>query len=356
VRDELSGSVFDVSARLVVNATGPWLDRTTGSLRAAPKPLLRLTKGVHLVTPSFSHYAQVLFADTDGRLFFVVPWLGMSLVGTTDTDFSGDPASVSTLPADVAYLAAEAGRAFPGAPVQEIYYTFAGLRALVRAEGVDEGRVSRKHAIWDHAKRDGVAGIVSVVGGKITAYRGIAEEVGDLASRKLGHVSRSYSARRPLPGGRGLAVSRARRQELSHHAALPPSLPVPDLAERAAGLGLAPDQVKHLASTYGALAHAVLDVVDDAPETAARVAPNGPVILAELVRALDVEWAETLGDVLLRRLPVGLSPTQGLEALEAYTRAVGGLRGWDAATRAEMAAAYRAELAPMRRFSAVIEG
>lgn len=101
VRDDVAGGDIDVRARVCINATGPWLDVTAGELR--------LTKGVHLVTPPATRNANVLFAKSDGRLFFVVPWLGYSLVGTTDTDYAGDPADA---------VATEAHGAFPGGPVR----------------------------------------------------------------------------------------------------------------------------------------------------------------------------------------------------------------------------------------------
>jgi len=85
VRDELDGEEITVRARLTVNATGPWLDITNAGLRAGLPGVLRLTKGVHLVTPRAVRCAHVLFAGADDRLFFVLPWLGFTLVGTTDT-------------------------------------------------------------------------------------------------------------------------------------------------------------------------------------------------------------------------------------------------------------------------------
>src|ERR1700730_3591717 len=160
IRDALSGREIEARARLTVNASGPWLDLTTAGLRPGRRPLLRLTKGVHLVTPSATHHAHVLFARRDGRLFFVIPWLGYSLVGTTDTDYHGDPADVAATAEDVSYLVDEAQRAFPAGRFDEVHYTWAGVRALVRMDDVDEGRVSRKHALHDHGRWDGVAGVV----------------------------------------------------------------------------------------------------------------------------------------------------------------------------------------------------
>src|SRR5439155_6350787 len=118
--------------------------------------------------------------------FFVVPWLDATIVGTTDTDYTGDPADAAATEEDVRYLQSEARRAFPNAPFDEIHFTWAGVRALVREEGVSEGEVSRKHALFDHEKRDGTRGVLSVVGGKITAYRDIAEETTDAVLHRLG--------------------------------------------------------------------------------------------------------------------------------------------------------------------------
>ena len=220
VRDRIAETDLEVRAQLTVNATGPWLDLTIAPLRNATKPLLRLTKGIHLVTPRATKQAHVLFAKSDGRLFFVLPWLDATIVGTTDTDYEGDPADAAATDDDVRYLQAAARRAFPDAPFDEIYYTWAGVRALVREEGVSEGDVSRKHALFDHDRRDGVAGVLSVVGGKLTAYRAIAEEVTDLAVRRLARhedadrrLAASHLAhrRQAAAGGGWIAIEGDRR-------------------------------------------------------------------------------------------------------------------------------------------------
>jgi glycerol-3-phosphate dehydrogenase len=339
VCDRFSGREVEVRALLTVNATGPWLDLTMGDLRVGHPPLLRLTKGVHLVTALATRQAHVLFAQRDGRLFFVIPWLGYSLVGTTDTDFEGDPADAAATAEDVAYLVEEASRAFPSARFDEIYYTWAGVRALVRMEHVAEGKVSRKHALHDHARRDGVDGIVSVVGGKITGYRAIAEEVGDLVAQRLRHSRRRVRAKthlRPLPGGHLVDL-----QSYVDQALWPAAQP----------LGLNRDQTEHLASVYGSLAPSVLDRVRRDPHEAERVCEHQSTILAQLSRAVEDEWARSLGDALLRRTPLGLRACQALECLEPVASHMGQLLGWDAAEQKRQVDAYRREVEPMRRFS-----
>lgn len=339
VRDLLGSGEVEVRAHVTVNATGPWLDMTDGEIRPARPPLLRLTKGVHLVTPSGTRHAHVLFSQTDGRLFFVVPWLGYSLVGTTDTDYQGDPAEVAADLEDVRYLSTEARRAFPRAPFDRVHYTWAGVRALVRVEGVKEGQVSRKHRVLDHETHEGVPGIVSVVGGKITAYRGIAEEVGNLVSAKLGQRTRSYTDRRPFPGG-----ALGRETDLSAYVAS-------QLWPRARALGLTYDQVWRLGGIYGALAHDILELAERDRVLAAPLAPGCPAIGAELVRAVEQEWAGTLGDFLLRRSDLGLQAQQALGSVERIATHMAALRGWDATEREAQVARYLAEIEPMRRLS-----
>jgi len=339
VRDQLSGREVEARAHLTVNATGPWLDMTTADVRPGRRPLLRLTKGVHIVTPSASEHAHVLFARRDGRLFFVVPWLGYSLIGTTDTDYRGDPTEAAASGDDVQYLVEEARHAFPDGRFDDIHYTWAGVRALVRVEDVDEGKVSRRHALHDHARGEGVQGIVSVVGGKITGYRAIAEDVGNLVARKLSRVDRAASRAtrsRPLPGGR-----LADLQAYVRDAVWP----------RARAVGLDLDQARHLASTYGSLTPAVLARAERDPRLAQRVCQHQPTIAAQLDHAVADEWALSLSDVLLRRTSLGLQTCQALDCLDDVAAHLAGLLGWDAAERTRQIEAYRREIEPMRRFS-----
>jgi glycerol-3-phosphate dehydrogenase len=271
----------------------------------------------------------VLFAKRDGRLFFVLPWLGATIVGTTDTDYEGDPGDAAATEDDVRYLQAEARRAFPKAPFDEIYFTWAGIRALVREEGVSEGDVSRKHALFDHEKREGLAGVLSVVGGKITAYRAIAEEVVDIAARKLGRYRPGgATANTPLPGARPI-----------------------DLEDLAREHGIDATTLAHLRSVYGSRAGDVIELVGVDRSLRDPLCPHHPGIAAELVHAVRREWAMTLGDVLLRRNALGLHACQGLDRLDAIAERVSVLLGWDADRRKTEVAAYRHEVEPMRRFS-----
>ena len=340
VRDARSGRSVEVRARLTVNATGPWLDRTDGEVRPGRPPLLRLTKGVHLVTPPGTRHAHVLFSQTDGRLFFVVPWLGQSLVGTTDTDFQGDPGTVAADAADVAYLTDSARRAFPAAPFDRVYYTWAGVRALGRVEGVREGQVSRKHRVLDHQEREGLPGIVSVVGGKITAYRGIAEEVGDLLCRRLGRELPSYTDRRPFPGA---ILGSAPDVEAYVEREVWP---------RAEGLGLTRAQAGRRG---GSTARWPRPCSTWPMPTAA-----SPGRWRRGRRRSGRSWPAPCARSGRRpsatsccAAPIwGCVPIRGCGRSSSIAAALGELSGWDATERAAQVDAYRAELDPMRRRAA----
>ncbi|MCC6626473.1 MAG: glycerol-3-phosphate dehydrogenase/oxidase [Chloroflexi bacterium] len=323
VVDQLTDRAEELRAPVTINATGPWLDALLSTLDPTHRPLLRRTKGVHLVTPPATRQAVVLFAGADERLFFVIPWLGLALVGTTDTDFEGDPADARAEPADIAYLVDAVSQAFPHGPWRQIHYTMAGVRALVRREGVSTGAVSRKHRLLDHASA-GHPGLISVVGGKLTAHRDIAEEAVNAACARLGVRAPARTRTRPLPGGVGFGPvlpATARRQGLA--------------------LGLDADQCDHLVRVYGSRYVEVYDLIADRPALAARLDPAAPDCLAQVHHAVQREGARRLTDVLRRRTTLGFSPGQGLAAADRAAAALAEALGRDEATAAAEAVAYR---------------
>lgn len=341
-RDLATDRRVNIRASIVVNATGPWLDRSLAGANAeegAPPngahghngqpgqighPLLRTTKGVHLVMPRTATNAILSIAATDGRVFFVVPWYGYSLVGTTDTDFEGDPAQARAERSDVAYLLHEAASIFPSLGKAPVYYGMAGVRALVRKEGVKAGAVSRKHAIRDHGTLGGPAGLISVLGGKITAYRGIAEEATDLVMERLGRHSARHTAFSALPGGDAR-----------------PEAVLATLRPRAASMGLTEAQVQHLVSLYGSRARDVLMLAERRPQLATPFCGHGPTLKVQATYAALNEGAETLADVLLRRAPIGLASCLALDCVDAAAEVVGQTLRWDEERRRQEAADYR---------------
>lgn len=309
-RDALRDRSLDVRARAVLNCAGPWVERLAG-LAGVRRSLTRTTRGSHVAFPAFLRRALILRAR-DGRTFFAVPWNEVTLVGTTDLDEPRDPGEVAASSEEVDYLLREAG-AFLDFEGLRPCYTTAGVRALVRVEGVAPGRVPRGHVVVDHG-RDGSPGLLSVVGGKMTTARAVAQDAVDAACKTLGRAL----APRPgaLPGASGLEEAQAALAE----AKLEPAL--------RRGLGM-----------LGGRASRALE----GPVVCERHATQGLVELA-----VREEGAATLADVMLRRSLAGHSPDLGAHCAPAIAEGMARLLGWDETEREAQLRAYEREVAQRR--------
>ena len=317
-RDEETGAELEFRGRAIVNAGGPWVDRLlrrTGN----DETLLGGTKGSHIVVdfggvgPRHAIYAE---AGADGRPFFIIPWRGFHLIGTTDLRFDGDPAAVMPEEHEVEYLCRETRRVLGGLPLhpEHVLYAFAGVRPLPRHGGSAgrEGAISRRHFIRRH-DGTGHAGLLSIVGGKLTSYRHLAEEVVDLVCELLGRApGRSTTATRPLVSG------------------TPPDSGDP--------------LFRHLASIYGGRAETVLARARVDQVLAAPLCPHGPDIAAQVVHAARHEGARTVADVLLRRTPAGWNACRGIDAAPGAARVLARELGWDAAWAIRAGEVYRREV------------
>ncbi|WP_151476689.1 glycerol-3-phosphate dehydrogenase/oxidase [Streptomyces albicerus] len=287
LRDRLSGDEFGVSARLVLNATGPWVDHLRKMEDPNAAPSIRLSKGAHLVLKRTSPWKAALATPIDKyRITFALPWEDMLLLGTTDEAYEGDPADVSVNEKDTAQILDEAAFSIRDQQLSRdlITYSFAGLRVLPGGPG-DTSKAKRETVVTE-----GRGGMLSVAGGKWTTFRHIGRTVmrklESLPGRPLGDDFEPISAlpkRMPLPG---VANPRA----VAHR------LLVDGPAPR-----MAADTARHLATHYGSLAFDIARLANDNPELAERVHPDAPEIWAQVVYARDNEWAETADDVLRRR-------------------------------------------------------
>ena len=316
VIDRREGREFHVRARCVVNAAGPWSDEVTRMVEPSAKPRLRLTKGVHIVVPRarLGHIrALVLRTPQDHRVFFAVPWGPLSLVGTTDTDFEGNPSEPVAQAEDVRYLLKAVTSYFPGANLtkEDVVGAYAGLRPLMRVEGVEPSAVPREHEVTV-----GPRGFVSVIGGKLTTYRRMAAQVVDEAALSMGlPARRSGTGRRPLPGGRASPAQ--------------PSAAAAALSRR---FSLAEEEADALYFMHGSEAPAVLEEAPRAKR--ARLDEGQPFLEASLAWAFLHERALTLEDGLVRRVPIAIRlPDGGAGLAQRAASIAGSAAGWDAATR-----------------------
>jgi glycerol-3-phosphate dehydrogenase len=330
IKDAITGEEYEAKGKLVINAGGHWADLVWNEFYIRSNYKVRRTKGVHLFTKKVSDNALVLFAKSDGRLFFVVPWGEYSFIGTTDTDYKGDPDAAYATASDVNYLVKEMQNYFPYFNENDIYYAVAGLRPLVAEENKAASNTSRAHKLVDHEIENGVKGFITVLGGKITAYRGIAEEATDLVCKKFRRPVKCTTSEIPL-------------QEL-------PEVTASDIETTAQQYDMPRQIVNHLVNVYGARFPDVLKYLKANRRLATPISGSNLDILAQINYAVDQEAAMSLNDFLLRRTNIGWTPIQGRDAIDTVASEMGLLLGWSVWERQKQVDKYRDFLAMCQRF------
>jgi glycerol-3-phosphate dehydrogenase len=331
VQDRIGKQVGTILGRLVVNASGPWVDEVCRMESPAAPQKLRRTRGSHVILPSLTrNHALVIRSRKDERVLFVIPWYGMSLVGTTDVDFEGDPGEVRCPREDLDYLIQEAQHFFPkrGITSNDVIATFAGVRPLIYSDEREASWVPRESKIYESE-----SGLISVTGGKFTTYRKIAEQVVDQIQSRLPGIGagRCTTETRPLWGGdlEGLdAYIKEKTAKLCRSDS-------PD-----------PAQVEHLITTYGTRHADVLDLGRGKRSLGERLLPALPHLKAEIVYAVREECAVTLADVLRRRTAIALGPYRADEGLLSNVlRLMASELGWTQAEIEKQREDYLREIA-----------
>ncbi len=311
--DQLTGEEGEVRARVIVNATGPWTDALRRLEDPFVHPMLRLTRGAHLMVPRHrvgNRHAILFPSPVDGRAMFVLPWSeDWTYIGTTDTDDVAGPDDHEPKERDLVYLLRSANALFPGARLDftDVISSWAGLRPLLSQDPeLPPGAVSREHRIVR-----GAAGVITVAGGKLTTYRRMAVHVLRAVGASLNGRrpdSGGASLREPLPGGETAALDGFRAPGTE--------------------LGLPARTVDRLLAAYGAEIAALYALGREQRDLLAPLHPDHPAIGAEVVFAARREFARTVDDVLVRRTRVaqetgdgGLAARSVVEALLAREHA-----------------------------------
>jgi glycerol-3-phosphate dehydrogenase len=308
------GRLYTVRAPLTINVTGPWVDRLTRNLSS--KRLIGGTKGSHIIVapfPGAPDSAIYVENEADARPYFIVPWNGLYLIGTTDFRYDGDLDNVNAGDDEIDYLIRDTNRVIPGAGLtrERVRYTYSGVRSLPYVEEGAESAITRRHIVHDHAPE--IDGLISIIGGKLTTYRNLAEQATDLALRKLGRNNpKCLTKTVPFPGantddfGRFSAEFRV-RSELDR-----------ETADR-------------LLRIYGTRSRQVLETARKDPELLEPipVAPN--TIKGEIPFAFQREKALTLTDVLMRRTMLGFNADNAIPAIEAVAKVAARMNDWDRA-------------------------
>ncbi len=374
---------LSASASIVINAAGPWVDELLA--QAGPEliggaKLIGGTKGSHLILAPFPGApASALYveAEADHRPFFIIPWNQHYLIGTTDIRFNGDLDNVRIDQEEIDYLLRETNRVIPsaGLSLKDVLYTYSGVRPLPSSDERQAASITRRHFIRRHPHVDK---LVSIVGGKLTTYRSLAEETVDQIFAELKRSAPAcLTSRLPLPGAETTDFAAFRDSfervnessefttdhlNLNGARAPPPAMlksantdagegaraPDTDAGEGACGSlrGSSPTvrEGSHLLRVYGTRARKVQKLIEDNPALGEVFDDETGAVAAEVVFAFREELAQTLADCLLRRTMVGLNSSNGLNAVTAAAKIGQQHLGWTDERRAREVLAYRNEI------------
>lgn len=310
VIDQVSGEQIQVQAHQIVNTTGLWM-----SASAPGDAWCRMSKGVHLVLPGgLTHEALLLTAPQDGRVFFIIPWYGVTLLGTTDDDFHGKPEDVKVEQADIDYLLAAANHYLEDAWLEaDVLSSYAGVRVMQRSDAAHPSQLSR-----DWVLRTGDNGVHYSVGGKITSARADACQIVDKVCAQLGLHKTTTTHKQAFPWSPSTDYSSW----------------CANLYRQADRLHVDPLSAEWLIRRHGARATEILDSINEDASLAGRIVPELPLIHADLNWCASQEMVVHLDDLLRRRLPLLILTRPDAALLHDLAQTVAVLQGWDA-TRTE---------------------
>ena len=317
VRVESSSGTEELRCAVVVNASGAWVDRV---LRLLPgvraDTLLSLVNGTHIVVPGIPgspRSAVYREARSDRRPFFIVPWRDLYLIGTTETSFHGNPDRAVPTDRDIAYLIDETNQLFPGARIrpESVLYAYCGSRPLLKSSSGDLQAISRGHRVVDHEQTDGIQGLLTMAGGKLTTAPTFAKQTLRGVIRKLGVAQARPSAPNPPPSMHGV----------------PP----------------------RMARVYGPRAPELLRYLKLSPDLDRPLVDGCETTCGEVLFAAEREKASTLGDILLRRTGMAFEARYRPSWAHQAAEAVGARLGWDRQRRDAAVEGYSQELSETLR-------
>lgn len=311
LRDRTTKRDERVDGSWIINCTGPWADRICqrSTIRTG-KPMIGGVRGSHIVMPRFSGAptAALYTEAADGRPVFVLPWNEQLLVGTTEVADSGDPGKTSPSTEEIDYLLRTVSKLFPKAKfsAHDIKYAFAGVRPLPNVPGDKPSGVTRRHFLHDHTD-EGAAKLISVIGGKLTTAASLARE----CARKI-----------------GLAVEEPKSIAIGSGSSLDPMLDQEVLDIARAG-SVSEETARGMMEWHGKRAMDMARMALVGAELRAPICPHTSHIVAEVVEAYRKEFAITLGDALLRRVPVALGACWSESCSREAALRIGAVMGWN---------------------------
>ncbi len=339
VRDEVGGEEFDIEARMVLNCTGPWTDAVCRLDEPEAAPKLRPTKGAHVIVPwerAKATNALPIISPADERLMFLIPWGDYVLIGTTDTDYNEDYDTIHASKEDVQYILDAANRSLTKARLtpDDVVSTYAGLRPLVVEGGgkdVKESQVSREHSIYESH-----SGLITIAGGKLTTARSMAQELVDLAARRM---EERFGMKAARCGTKKAAVFGVDGVDFRRR-----------LERLAEDLRLDSDIVSKL-QLLGTGAVRVLAMLSEGGSMADRLGQDVPYIEAEVVYSAREEMVISLSDFMVRRSLIYYEDReQGLGCAAKVADILAGELGWDKKEKKRQLEEYRGVVALSRAY------
>jgi glycerol-3-phosphate dehydrogenase len=329
VKDELSGEEFEVRARLVINCGGAGVDDVLALLGNRLPPRVKPSSALNIIVDrrlieglALGFRSRFEHRNADGglyggsRVLFMTPWRGRTVIGTQHRPMDGSPRETEVSERHIREFIDEINRAFPAARIERGEVSFFNW-GIIPMDGVSqktgEVKISESYRLIDHAREDGVDGLITLIGVKYTTGRGVAEKAVDLAFRKLGRrPPRCPVAKAALAGG---AIERF-DEFLYEQVGKKP-------------YGLDAEVITHLVRNYGSSYEQVLELLEEDARLGEKVPGSEEVILAEVLHAVRREAARKLADVVLRRTDLGSAGSPGKEALKACAEVMAAEMGWD---------------------------
>jgi len=325
--DRLGGERLDIRARVVVNTSGPWVGCVLNLLGSkAKKPKIFLSKAMNLVLnrqiiPDYGVGLRSRFKNNNSlinrkaRLLFITPWRNCSLIGTVYSPYEGSPDGLNISEEDIESFVNEINEVYPYASVslKDVSFIHRGLVPVDEIGINGDIKLAERYRIWDHARGEGIEGLLSVVGVKYTTARAVAKEVIDLVFRKLGKTPPGcLTALTPIYGGCIEDFDGFLSRETGKKVGF-----------------LSQEIMRHLIYNYGSKYDQVLKYINDNPDMANTVEGTSDTVKAEVVYGVREEMAQKLSDVVFRRTGIGSAGNPGDKALESCALIMARELNWD---------------------------
>ena len=333
--DGINKQEYSIGAKFVVNATGPFVDVINQHIDQSIPRLMGGTKGSHILIDKFENGPKdglYIEAIQDGRPFFILPWDEYYLVGTTDIFYDGDLDNIVATEDEVDYLLNELNY-FTDTKTfyrKDVLYTYSGIRPLPFEPGKKASQVTRNHIIYDHEKKEGLINYISIVGGKLTTYRNLAEETVNEIEKKINNKHKCLTRDYKLYGGKGISNLEEYKNE--------------NIEYYSNKYNIDEDIIIFLIEFYGVKFIDVLKYTANNPELKNRIDPKRNDIKAQILYSIEREKAKTIEDIIIRRTSLGTHGDLGYECVDEIVEIAAPILGMNEIEKVKAVEEYKAKI------------